>query len=59
MSGPNFMTIHPTVVEIFHSKPQMSTSWWQQSQGFTKVSRLYPLGTTDVCKKLTGNSDSC
>ena len=28
MNAPNLMAKHPTVVKTFHSKPQVSTSWW-------------------------------
>lgn len=28
ISEPSFMTIHPTLVEKFQSKSQMSARWW-------------------------------
>lgn len=31
MCEHNFMVISPTALELFHSKPQMSPSWWHQS----------------------------
>ncbi len=56
MSEPIVKVVHPAVVETFHSNHK-STSWWQQrkSQGITKVSRIHPLGTMDVCNKFHGN----
>ncbi len=53
MSELHFMAIHPRVVETFHSKPQMSTSWWRQkkSQRITRVIRIHHLGTIYVCTK--------
>lgn len=32
MFVPNVMAIDPIVVETFHSKTQMSTSWWTRGK---------------------------
>ena len=58
MCVPNFMTIHPIVVEIFHSEPQMSTCWWHssKSQEITKVIGIHPLGTMNIWTKMSQNS---
>lgn len=58
----HFMTIHPILVKIFHSAPQMPSSWWRwrRSQGITKIGWIYPLGTVNVSAQFHGNrSNSC
>ncbi len=57
-----FMAIHPIVVEIIRTKPKMPTSqWrWRKSQWITKVIRIHPLGSMNVCTKFHSNPfNSC
>lgn len=55
MCVPNFMEIHPVVVETFRLKVQMWTFWWckMKSQGIPKVIRLHHLGTMNDCAKFS------
>ncbi len=50
----------PTVVETFHLKPQMSTSWchYRKSRQITKAIRIHPLGKMNVCTKFCGTPSS-
>lgn len=51
-STQNFMAIHSRVIEIFFNLIL--------SQTITKVIRLHPLETTNVCTKMCANlSDRC
>ncbi len=52
MPVPNFMAIHPIVVEIFRLKPQMSHGG---TRGITKVMTFYCLGTKNVCSTFCGS----
>lgn len=48
MSIPNFMAIHPVIVQTLLSKTQMRDSQWTQIKKVAKVFRIYPLGTMNV-----------
>ena len=57
MSVPNVMAIHSIVIEIFHSNPQISTSWWhtRKVQGIIKDVTIHSVRTVNVCTKFYGN----
>lgn len=62
MSVQTFTAVYPIDLEIYHSKPQISTTWWRwmKSEGITWVSRIHPLGTLNFSTIFHGNlSKSC
>lgn len=50
MFEPNFMAIHLIIVETFHSKSKISTSWCCKRK--SHAIRIHPLQTVNVCTKL-------
>ncbi len=56
----NFMSIQQVDVEIFHRISWKLKVWWQcrKNQLLTKVTRVPPLGTTNVCTKIIATSSS-
>lgn len=45
LEGPNFMGIHPVVVNTLHLNSHL-----MKSQDVTEVGRIHPLGTTNACR---------
>lgn len=48
ISVPNFMGIHPVVVNTLHLNSHLMKS--QKQESVTEVGRIHPLGTTNVCR---------
>ncbi len=58
MAAPDSVAINATVVDI--SQKQKGEPHGGAKGTVTKVSRVHPLGTMNVCTKLQGNpSNSC
>lgn len=57
MGEPNSIATHLTVVEKFHSKRNLLTSWWleRKCQVVTKIIRIHHVGTMNIYIKCHGN----
>ncbi len=57
MSVEHFVPVHPVDDGIFHWINENSDFLvtWMKSQRITKVSKIHPLGTVDMCTKFHGS----
>lgn len=57
--GPNVMSTNPIMTETFHLKPHVNLMVALNKHGLSRVMRVHPLGTMDICIRFHVNPSDC